>query len=201
MSLPTNFAEWTICDPIAAKSGGKAAAVLGAKGEPICFVLPPLKSPFDALGYNDPDATRVNLSFELGSENKEIVDWCAELDAEVVKLCKQHSRRLFAKDVYLESDLRGMYYSPIKTSEKYGNSLLKCKMNKGTGRHAVRVWNRGGLKRETPESWAGLTVQCRVVLKSLWLQSRSFGLTFEVTDAMITEEESLADCPFAAEES
>ena len=154
MSLPTNFAEWTICDPIAAKSGGKTSAELGAKGEPICFVLPPLKSPFDALGYNDPDATRVNLSLELGPENNDIVAWVAELDAEVVKICRQHSRRLFAKDVYLESDLRGMYYSPIKTNEKYGNSLLKFKMNKGTGRHAVRIWNRGGLKREPPESWA-----------------------------------------------
>ena len=72
-------------------------------------------------------------------------------------------------------------------------------MNKGTGRHAVRIWNKGGLKREAPESWAGLTVQCRVVLKALWIQSRSFGLTFEISDAMITEEEAMVDCPFAVD--
>ncbi len=197
--LPTNFAEWTICEPVASKSGGKTAAVLGKGGEPISFTLPPLRSPFDALGYNDPDATRVNLSLELTVENKDVVEWCSALDTEILKTCRQHSKRLFGKDMYLESELRSIYYSPLKPNDKYGTHLFKTKLHKGSGRHAVRVWNKGGLKRDQPESWAGLTVQCRIVLKSLWIQSRSFGLTFEVSDAMITEEESSVDCPFAVE--
>ena len=199
MSLPTDFAEWTICDPVAAKSGGKTSAVLGAKGEPICFTLPALRSPFDASAYNDETATRVNLSLELTSDNKDIVDWCSELDAEMMKTCRQNSRRIFGKDMYLESDLRSMYLSPLRVNEEYGTNLLKMRMNKGTGRHAVRIWNKGGLKRDPPESWAGLTVQCRVVLKSLWLQSRSFGLTFEVTDAMIIQEDVMVDCLFTVD--
>ena len=199
MNLPTNFEEWQICEPVASKSGGKTAAVLGKGGEPISLTLPPLWSPFDALGYNDPDALRVNLSLELTSDNKDVVDWCSEMDAEILKTCRQNSRRIFGKDMYLESDLRSMYYSPLKQNEKYGTSLFKTKLHKGSGRHAVRVWSKGGLKRDPPESWAGLTVQCRVVLKSLWIQSRSFGLTFEVSDAMITEEEANVDCPFTVE--
>ena len=199
MSPPTNFAEWTICEPVASKSGGKTAAVLGKGGEPISFTLPPLRSPFDALGYNDPDATRVNLSLELTSDSKDVVNWCSELDAEIIKTCRQHSKRIFGKDMYLESELRGMYYSPMKQNEKYGTHLFKTKLHKGSGKHAVRVWNKGGLKRDQPECWAGLAVQCRIVLKALWIQSRSFGLTFEVSDAMITEEESSVDCPFAVE--
>ena len=196
MNLPINFAEWTICEPQASKSGGRAAAVLSKAGEPISFTLPPLRSPFDALGYNDPEASRVNLTLELDAESKEIIEWCSEMDSELLKICRQHSRRLFGKDMYLESDLRGMYYSPLKANEKYGTSLFKLKMNKGSGKHAVRIWNKGGLKREPPESWTGLTVQCRVVIKSLWLQSRSFGLTFEVSDAMVIQEDAVVDCPF-----
>ena len=72
--LPTNFAEWTICEPVATKTGGKTAAVLGARGEPISFVLPALRSPFDASAYNDPDASRVNLSLEVGPDEQQIVD-------------------------------------------------------------------------------------------------------------------------------
>ena len=198
MSLPTNFPEWTICEAVANKSGGKTAAVLGAKGEPICFTLPALRSPFDATSYNDPDATRVNLSLELGPDNQDIVDWCAALDSWVLQYCSKNCRRLFGKDCLIISELRPLYFSPLKSNEKYGTHLFKTKLNRGTGRHCVRIWNEGGLKREPPPDWAGLQVQSRVVLKSMWLQgSRSFGLTFECTDAMITGEESTADCPFA----
>ena len=200
MSLPTNFAEWTICEPVTNKSGGKSAAVLGAKGEPICFTLPALRSPFDATAYNDETAMRANLSLEIGPDQQDIVDWCASLDAWMLQYCSKNCRRILGKEYVMESELRPLYYSPLKANEKYGTHLFKVKMNKGTGRHAVRVWNKGGLKREPPPDWAGLQVQPRIVLKSMWLQgSRSFGLTFECTDAMITGEEAPSACPFAAD--
>ncbi len=174
--------------------------MLGAKGEPICITLPILRSPFDASAYNDEAATRVNLSLEVDSENKDIVDWCEALDTWVLQYCSKNSRRLFCKDYLSTSELRPLYYSSLKANEKYGTHLFKMKMNKGMGRYAVRIWNKGGLKRDPPPDWSGLQVQSRVVLKSMWLQgSRSFGLTFECTDAMITGEEQMADCPFAAD--
>ncbi len=198
MSPPTNFPEWTICEPQVTKSGGKSAAVLGKGGEPICFFLPPLRSPFDAQAYNDETATRVNLSLEVGPDNKEIVEWCAALDDWLLQYCTCHSRRLFGKDYLFKSELQPLYYSPLKQNEKYGTHLFKTKLNKGSGRHAVRIWNKGGFPREAPENWADLQVQVRVVLKSLWLQgSRSFGVSFEVTDAMIVGEEPTQECPFA----
>ena len=171
--------------------------MLGAKGEPICFTLPALRSPFDACAYNDPDATRVNLSLEVDSENQDIVQWCEALDTWVLQYCSKHCRRLFGKDYLSMSELRPLYYSPLKANEKYGTHLFKTKLNKGSGRHAVRIWNNGGLPRAAPPDWAGLQVQPRIVLKSMWLQgSRSFGLTFECTDAMITGEEAPQSCPF-----
>ena len=84
-------------------------------------------------------------------------------------------QKFFGKQVYLESDLKPNYYSAIKDNQKYGTQLFKMKMNKA-GKGAVRVWNKAGLAREMPESWAGLQIQARIVIKRISLQSRSLGL-------------------------
>ena len=192
MSLPQNIDKWQLCQPVANKAGGKTAAILDENGGPISFTTNVLRSPFDASGYNDPEASRVSLCLEA---DEELIEWCTELDAEILKMCRQQSQKLFGKQVYIESDLKSNYFSPLKTNEKYGTSLFKCKLNK-IGKGAARVWNKGGLPREMPESWVGLQIQARVVLRSLWIQSRNFGLTFEVADAMICVEADPVTCPF-----
>ena len=192
MSLPKNIDKWQICEPVANKAGGKTAAILDEKGGPIIFTTNVLRSPFDGTGFQDPDASRVSLCLEA---DEDLVEWCTELDAEILKMCRQHSRKLFGKEVYLESEIKSNYYSPIKQNEKYGTHLFKTKMNK-SGKGAVRCWNKGGLARELPETWQGLQIQARVVLKSLWIQSRNFGLTFQISDAMICSEVDPATCPF-----
>ena len=194
--LPQNIEKLQICEPVANKAGGKTAAILDEKGGPISFTTNILRSPFDASGYNDPDASRVSLCLEA---DEELVEWCTELDAEILKMCRQQSRMLFGKEVYMESDLKPNYYSAIKQNEKYGTHLFKMKMNK-VGKGAVRIWNKGGLPREMPETWQGLHLQARVVLKRLWIQSRNFGLTFEISDAMVCSEAEPSTCPFRVDE-
>ena len=195
--LPRNIDKWQICEPVANKAGGKTCAILDEKGGPISFTTNVLRSPFDGTGYNDPDASRVSLCLEA---DEELMEWCAELDAEIIKICRHQSRKLFGKEVYLESELRANYYSPLKQNEKYGTTLFKTKMNK-CGKQAVRVWNTGGLARQIPETWQGMQIQARVVLKSLWLQSRNFGLTLEISDAMICSEAEPSTCPFPVDDS
>ena len=112
--LPIDFANWQICEAQTSKSGGKTAAVLGAKGEPICFTLPALRSPFDASAYNDETATRVNLSLEVDPENQDIVEWCEALDSWVLQYCSKNCRRLFGKEYLAISELRPLYYSPLR---------------------------------------------------------------------------------------
>ena len=51
-----------------------------------------------------------------------------------------------------------------------------------------------------PESWTGLQIQAPVLVKSIWLQCRNFGLTFEIANAMICSEAELASCPFPTDE-
>ena len=94
MSLPQNVDKWVLCEPVANKAGGKTSAILDGNCSPIILTTNILRSPFDASGYNDPDASRVNLCLEA---DEELVEWRAKLDAEVLKLCRQHSRKLFSK--------------------------------------------------------------------------------------------------------
>jgi hypothetical protein len=195
--FPRNV-DWQVCEAIANKAGGKTAAVLDEQGGPLSFTTGILRAPFDASGYNDPDATRVGLCLEADAQ---LSGWLQELDVEILKLCKVHSQKLFGKQVYLESELKANYYSALKENQKYNTSLFKAKLNK-VGKGAVRLWNKAGLAtREMPESWAGLQIQARVVIKSIWLQSRSFGLTFEIVDAMVCSEAEPATCPFPAQEA
>ena len=191
--LPGNIDKWQICEPVSNKAGGKTAAILDENGGPITFTTSILRSPFDASGYSDPEASRVGLCLEADSA---LMSWCSGLDEQILKLCCRQSKPLFGKDVVIVSDLKPLYYSAVKPNEKYGTHLFKMKMNK-IGKGAVRIWNKGGLPREIPETWQGLHVQCRVVLKSLWVQSRNFGLTFEVSDAMICSEAEPSTCPFS----
>ena len=132
--MPQIFEKWQICEPVANKAGGKTAAILDEKGGPISFTTNILRSPFDASGYSDPDASRVSLSLEA---DEDLVEWCTELDAEILKMCRQQSRKLFGKEVYVESDLKPNYYSAIKQNEKYGTHLFKLKMN-NIGKAGVR---------------------------------------------------------------
>ena len=113
----------------------------------------------------------------------------------MLKLCAQHSRKLFGKDCTANDRASG-YFSPLKRNDKYGNVLFKMKMNT-IGRGCVRVWDKNGLKREPPDNWQGLHLQAQVILKSIWIHgNRSFGGTFELTDAMIHAEAEAATCPF-----
>ena len=74
-----------------------------------------LRSPFDATGFQDPEASRVSLCLEA---DEELVEWCVELEAEILKMCRQQARKLLGKEVYLESDLKPNYYSPrMKSTE------------------------------------------------------------------------------------
>ena len=65
--LPQHIGKWQICEPVANKAGGKTAAI-SYEGAPISFTTSILRSPFDASGYNDQDASRVNVSLEADEE-------------------------------------------------------------------------------------------------------------------------------------
>ena len=152
----------------------------------------PCRVPFDAQGFQDSEATRVNLCLEADAA---ITTWAQGLDEHMVTLLASRSQVFFGK-VLSEAEVRANFHSAVKDADKYGSQLFKLKMNKA-GRGTVRVWTEAGFTRSQPQTWQDATVQARAVLKGMWIQGRSFGLTCEATDVLIKSEgDAVMECPF-----
>ena len=189
--LPADSDSWKIGVPVQNKAGGKSATILDQGGSPVIMFTAPMRVPFDAQGFQDADATRVNLCLEADAE---LIRWVAEVDKQILAKLEGSALEIFGKKLSVE-ELRANYHSAIKEVDKYGSHLLKIKMNK-SGRGVVRVWNEMGVLRPMPATWQDCTVQVRATLKGLWIQGRSFGLTWEVVDALVAAEAAPAECPF-----
>ena len=182
--LPADSDSWKIGVPVQNKAGGKSATILDQGGSPVIMFTAPMRVPFDAQGFQDADATRVNLCLEA---NAELIRWVAEVDQQILARLEGRALEVFGKKLSVE-ELRANYHSAIKEADKYGSQLLKIKMNKS--------WNEMGVLRPMPATWQDCTVQVRATLKGLWIQGRSFGLTWEVVDALVAAEAAPAECPF-----
>ena len=190
--LPQDYQSWRLAAPVPNKAGGKSAGIVDQSGSPITLYTAPLRVPFDAQGFQDETATRVNLCLEA---NEAITKWAQGLDAHIVALMEARSQVFFGK-VLNAAEVSANYHSAIKEADKYGAQLLKLKMNKA-GRGCVRVWNEAGIPRSQPATWQDCTVQARATLKGIWIQGRSFGLTWEAVDVLIkTEGDAMMECPF-----
>ena len=189
--LPVDFDSWKIGTPVPNKAGGKSAAILDQDGSPILLFTAPLRVPFDAQGFQDTEATRVNLCLDASPE---LISWAEKVDQQILAKLEVRAQEIFGKKLSPD-ELRANYHSAVKEADKYGSQLLKLKMNK-SGRGTVRIWNEAGIMRPMPASWQDCTVQARAVLKGLWVQGRSFGLTWEVQDALVASESAPSECPF-----
>ncbi len=150
-----------------------------------------VRGAFETQGLEEDDAPRVNLCLEAAAE---LISWVAEVEKQIRAKLEGSALEIFGKKLSVE-ELRANYHSAIKEVDKYGSHLLKIKMNK-SGRGVVRVWNEMGVLRPMPATWQDCTVQVRATLKGLWIQGRSFGLTWEVVDALVAAEAAPAECPF-----
>ena len=69
--FPQDFDRWQVREVITNNAGGKKAAILDEHEGPTPFTTGILKSPFDASGYNDVDATRVDLCLDTDAQLSE----------------------------------------------------------------------------------------------------------------------------------
>ena len=92
-----------------------------------------------------------------------------------------------------------MYCSLIKPGKNDSPPTLRCKVNlAGTG--TVRCWRTEDgetQRRDLPslEDWRNATMEAVVMVSSLWIQSKSFGLTLLLTDANL-QDNVPEECPF-----
>ena len=146
---------------------------------------------FEPVGYNDPDAVRVNLSLR---PTQEVTDAVRQLDAYLIAYIAHHSERVLGKCMD-EATVRDRYQSCLKSSERYPAPTLRCKLTH-SGRGAVKIWNEAGLPRTAPDSWVYCGARVHLQLKSVYVMAggKEFGPILEVRDVQLAEPEQA--CPF-----
>ena len=137
------------------------------------------------------DATRVNLVIRPGLD---VIAKIENLEGWVISEIAQSSERIVSQPLSVEQVV-DRFSSNIKHHEKYGPSL-KLKMQL-TGKNATRFWTSDKHERMSPDQWKGCSIIPRVTARSVWIvgNGREFGVTLEVTDAIICDPIRRA-CPF-----
>ncbi len=183
-------------DISALKLGALQVSAKGAKQVPLTYhndksiflQLGPLSTLFEPSAFGDPAATRVNLCL---STTEPVEETLHELDRRVVELLAADSAKYFGVALTSEQILQRMQPS-IRVSEK-GYKSCRMKMNvSGRGRVAIYDMNRQPC--EAPESWAGSTCTARVLVKSVWLMAKEWGVLYEAQAVQLDVQP--AECPF-----
>ena len=187
--------DLAISDPTLNARGARSSSVATAQGKPVVLRLPTLRAPFGATSWEDDGRTRKNL--DLTDMPPELVAWLRKLDEWCISTATKMSAKLF-KSQKTEAEVRGMYVSLAKPGKEGYEPTLRCKANLGGG-GVIRVWEQTEdwiKRRELPpiEDWRNARLEAVVSISSLWLQSKSFGLTCTITDAVLECGE--AECPF-----
>jgi len=142
----------------------------------------------------DPNDTsdRKNINFSV---TPDLEKWVKNFDAAMVKLAHASSVEIFGKQLS-EPEVQGMYCPLYKEGKDDYAGTVKCKVNLGSSRYAVKCFDFANQAIPTPVDWKGLRVVPGVVFSGIWIQPRSFGISGVVTHAMIQDVSE--ECPFAA---
>ncbi len=80
----------------------------------------------------------------------------------------------------------------LRVSDK-GYKSCRMKMNI-TGRNRVQIYDMNKMPCEAPESWIGTNVTVRLVVKSVWLMNKEWGILYEAQAVQIDVQ--AVECPF-----
>ena len=168
--------------------GAKQVPIFDQNDKSIFLQLGPLSTLFEPSAFGDPAATRVNLVL---SSNELVEAELQKLDSRVVELLAADSTKYFGTALSEAQVLKRMQPS-IRVSDK-GYKSCRMKMNiSGRGRVAIYDMNRQPC--EAPESWAGSTCTARVLVKSVWLMAKEWGVLYEAQAVQLDVQP--AECPF-----
>ncbi len=184
-------------DISAIKLGALQVSAKGAKQVPLFYnndtsiftKLGPLSVCYEPSAFGDPTATRVNLSL---ASNEPVEKALSELDTCVVQLLAADSSKFFGTTLSESQVLERMQPS-IRVSEKGYKNSCRMKMNL-SGRGRVQIFDMDKAPCEAPESWIGANCTARVLVKSVWLMNKEWGILYEAVAVQI--ETSAVECPF-----
>jgi hypothetical protein len=183
-------------DVNAIKLGALQTSSKGAKQVPLFLnndtsiftQLGPLSVQYEPSAFGDPAASRVNLVL---STNELVEKTLSELDARVISLLAADSAKYFGTALS-ESQILERMQPSIRVSEK-GYKSCRMKMNI-TGRNRVQLFGMDKTPCEPPETWVGSNVTVRMLVKSVWLMNKEWGVLFEAQAVQV--ETSAVECPF-----
>lgn len=185
------FASLAIADPVSnartktaqiTESGALLRASLASPQAP-------LFCPYHPSAYQDPKATRVNLTVQVTPELKA---WVESLEAAVLaKLMAEPER--FGK--YTAESLKGMFHSALR--EHQGAWYLKLKVTMGDGPYAMRLWDLNGKKAEMPVDMSRSMIVPMACARHVWLTAAGVGILFEATDVLMVSSGQMTKSPWS----
>jgi len=187
MSL--KFDQLIIGEVTTSGKGPKSAQVFSGRDLGVWLPASSMTVAYEPGVYSGEEVSRVNLCLrpteEVQSELSRLDDW-------VIAYVTANSERLLGKS-QTEEQVKARYQTTLRCNDKGYPPVIRCKMNV-YGKGQVNVWSNKE-SREQPSSWAGCQVKVRILLKHLYLMGANFGLTLDITDVDI-ENEQMQICPF-----
>jgi hypothetical protein len=148
----------------------------------------PLAPLFEPSAFNDPLATRVNLSLSV---NDALEYELKSIDDQIVKLLAVDSLRFFGSE-QTEAQIKDRMLPSIRISEK-GFKSWRLKMNV-SGRNRVQVFDMDKNAIDPPDFWVGCGINARVLVKSVWMMAKECGILYEVQ--AVQAQACSVECPF-----
>jgi hypothetical protein len=144
---------------------------------------------FEPSAFNDPEASRVNIS--LMTSTTGIETELNLLDAHICALLTKDSQKYFGQ-ILTEAQVKERMQPSVRVSAQ-GHRSWKLKMNI-TGRAKCVCYDENREVRAAPESWMDCSLRPHILVKSVWLMTKEFGIVYELAAAQICE--SVKRCPF-----
>ena len=168
----------------------KSLSIVGADGKPDVYLYPGfLQVPFNASAYQNPEASRLNLCFNVDDKFKAQIQ---ALDAELKKQLKPRLQEIFGAAAATIEKGDDWYRSCLKVSSM-GYETLRCKLNM-EGKNCVRVWDHQRHAMEIPVDWSAWQVKPKIWVRGVYVIGKECGCILDVTDAQCTTIER--SCPF-----
>jgi hypothetical protein len=176
--------------PVVNNAGNKIIPIYWLGMEPQYWIPEePLRVIWHPKGYDDPDANRVTVGFELTQEVQSFIESLSEI---LIHNLADDSLTYFGK-VMTKAEIQMLYLSPLRVSSK-GHKSLRAKFTH-TGRNQLRYWDDEKKVATPPNtSWVDRFVKPRFLIGSLWMMGNQVGIVVELTDVKFVEEE--LECPF-----
>lgn len=190
-SQVSNFAALALADPVTNARTKTALLTDGGAMLRASLARPqePLFCPYHPSAYQDPKATRVNLTVQVTPELKA---WVESLEAAVLTKLQAEPER-FGK--YTAESLKGLFRSALR--EHQGAWYLKLKVTLGDGAYALRIWDVNGTRAEMPADMSRSMIVPMACARHVWLTAAGIGILFEATDILLVSTNQVTKSPWS----